>query len=127
MDGSDLYTVYGVFALRGSFNDLLKMPSLKEPSSFNWETEDGDDVDLTNRVVEYHDVQMSFLLKGASVADMLTKRNNLLSALKQDGWRVFVFNTLGLTVSMYYKSCEATKYSKPSTLELTLKFRLKTV
>lgn len=129
MDTVDIYTTYGVFAIRGSLNDLVKMPDLKAPSSFDWVTSDGDDVDLRSRKVAGSDISLTFLLSGLTSSDMFDKRDALFLALKADGWRTIYFNTLGRAFQMYYKSCESAKFfnAGKKRIEMVLKFRLKTV
>lgn len=129
MDSNDLWTTYGVFALRGSYDDLIRLPDLKEPSSYSWAAEDGEDVDLTNRVAENRDVTLKFLMKADTMAALNTKRSALFAALKADGWRYVNFVTLNLNLYLYYKSCKAAKYIRGAVpkLELSLEFRLKAV
>jgi len=126
MDGVDVYTTYGVFAIRGSLDDLVKIPSLKVPSTFDWVTSDGDDVDLRNRKVAGSDISLTFLLSGISISDMNTKKDALFAAFKADGWRSINFTTLGITRSMYYQSCESAKFynAGKKRIEMVLKFRL---
>lgn len=126
LDGADIYNVYGVFAIRGSFDDLMRLPSLKPVSTVSYEHEDSEDVDLSSRQTEARDITLKFLMRSNSIQGLNTNRTALFNALKQPGIRIIVFNTILRTYEAYYKSCESAtfyKSSKPK-LQLTLKFRL---
>ena len=126
MDGLDLWTTYGIFAVRGSLNDLVKLPSMKEDASYSWPGEDGDDIYTSDRQTAGRDVSISFLLVGAEVQDMFDKRDAFLAALRADGYRTLGINALERSYDLLYKSCESAKFIKGAKhkIELILKFQL---
>ena len=126
LNAVDIYTYYGVFAVRGSLNDLVKLPDMKPVSEYSWPSEHGDDVELTNRVIQARDIKLTFLLSGSSIADMWSKRDALLAVLTSDGWHTLEFDTLSRIFEVYYKSCESAKFinSGKKRIEMVLVFRL---
>jgi len=126
LDGLDLYDTYGVFAVRGSLNDLVKMPDLKEPSLYSWPTEHGDDVDLDDRKVAARDITLTLLLSAADTQLMFEKRDLLFDALRADGIRTFDINIFSRTFKMWYKGCDSAKFinAGKKRIEMVLKFRL---
>jgi hypothetical protein len=126
IDGQDIYTNYGVFALRGAFNDLVKLPDMKEPSKYSWDTENGDDVYLENRKIQARDITLTLLLSGATKEEMWTNRQALFAAISADGWHDLELETLGRKFQVYYVSCESAKFinSGKKRIELRLKFRI---
>ena len=125
LDGVDVST-YGIFAIRGSYNDLVRLPDAKEPSLFSWPTENFDDVDLTNRKTAARDISLTFLLSADSAADMWTKRGALRIALMADGYRNLHIASLDKTFELYYKSNDSAQFINGNKLriKMVLKFRL---
>lgn len=126
LDDIDIYTAYNMFAIRGSYNDLLKLPDLKDPSSYSWETEDGDDVELTARKLADRDIKLTFLMSASDMSKLIPKRAALLNALKADGYRTLTILPLGRTWQLYYKGCESAKFinAGKKRIEFVLKFRV---
>jgi len=126
LDDNDMYTTYGVFALRGSYNDLMRLPDFKEPSSYSWHNEDGEDVDLRNRMVTGRDITLTLLLSGTTMSEMFVYRNLLFVALRADGWRDLYIEIFNRHFKLYYKSCESARFINGSKkrIQLVLKFRL---
>lgn len=125
LDDVDIYTTYGVFALRGSLNDLTRLPDMKPVSSYNWPTEDGDDVYLNNRKVEARDIVLTFLLSADDVATMWSNRDALFAVLKADGLRDLEVTTLGRKFNVYYVACMDSKFINKGKKRLELKLKLR--
>lgn len=125
-DDVDIYTTYGVFAIRGSFNDLVRLPDMKEPSKYSWDTEHGDDVYLDDRKIQARDVSITFLLSGATKEEMWDNRQTFFEALSADGWHTLDINTLGRRFTVYYVGCEGAKFinAGKKRIELKIKFRI---
>jgi hypothetical protein len=126
LDGLDVHNTYNMIAIRGSYSDLLRLPDMKEPSSYSWDTEDGDDVELTGRKYADRDIKLTFLMSASDMSKLMPKRAALFAALKADGYRTLSVTSLGRSWQLYYKSCESTKFinAGKKRLELVLKFRL---
>ena len=126
LDGNDLFEEYGVFAIRGSFNDFVKMPDLDEPSSNKWSGEDGEDVYLVNRTVSARDISLTFLMSADTIPALLVNRNALFVALRADGWRVLYIEQFDREYKLYYKTCESAEYIRGSKyrIKMVLKFRM---
>jgi PKD repeat protein len=84
LDGIDLKT-YGVCI--SSSDGLLSKPKLKAPVSLNWETYNGDVVDLSKRYYESREIQLGCLILADSNADLITKCNTFLALFDQAGTR----------------------------------------
>jgi hypothetical protein len=125
LDNVDVKT-YGVFAIRGSYNDLVGLPNMKEVSLINWDTENFDDVDLTDRKIASRDITITFLLSADSADELWFNRGALRVALTADGYRNLYIATLNKTFELYYKGCEQATFINGSKLriKLPLKFRL---
>lgn len=125
LDSVDL-SDYGVIAIRGSYNDLVKMPSLKAVSSFSWDDMDFEDVDLNNRKLEPDNITLTFLMSYSNLRGLFTKRDLLLNALKADGWRYLYVEGLDQTFKLYYVGCDSATFIKgfKYRIKMALKFRL---
>lgn len=126
LDGLDIKTTYGVFAIRGSYNDLVGLPNMKEPSSYSWPTENFDDVDLTDRKVASRDITITFLLSADTPTELWNRRGALRIALTADGYRTLYIESLDRTFQLYYKGCDSATFIRGNQLriKLPLKFRL---
>jgi len=125
MDGVDIYTAYGIFAIRGSLNDLVKLPSMKPDASYSWPNEDGDDVYAQDRHKASREISLKFLLTGVEIQDMFNKRDAFLAALAADGYRLFGIRALERAYNLLYKSCDSAKfYIKSNRIEMSLNFSL---
>ncbi len=126
LDGLDVYTHYSVFALRGSWDDLLRLPAMKQDALYSWDNEHGDDVYLQDRKFAARDIEITFLLIAATKALLWDRRNLLLTAMAAPGVRQLYINDLGREFDVYYTDCVSAKFirgSKPK-VELRLKFRI---
>lgn len=126
MDNIDLYDTYGVFAVRGSLDDLVKLPDMKEVSSYSWANEDGVDVYPVNRKTASRDITLTFLLSAVEIQQMFDLRDAFFAALKADGYRLFGFMALERAYWLLYKSCESAKFinAGKKRVEMVLKFQL---
>lgn len=128
IDGTDIWTTYGIYALKGSFDDLVKLPVMKAPTSVSPIDQNGENVYLQNRKVDNEDITLKLLLTGSSIADMFAKRDALTAKLIADcpGGNAWYFTTLNKTYHMYYKTCTGAKFinAAKKRIELTLTFRL---
>jgi hypothetical protein len=124
----------GIYAVRGSYSDFLKLPDVRPPSTTEWEGEDFDDVYLNdgnqgsglNRPLQSRDISLTLLLSGSSVADMFSKRDDLVTNLTRIGSHTLTIEPLDKAWAVYYKSCESCKFfnAGKKRLELVLKFRI---
>ena len=65
IDGDDAYKKYGVYVLKGGWNDLVAFPPLKTVPSNDWQEEDGIEADLSNPVLNTKEVQLKVAFSGA--------------------------------------------------------------
>jgi hypothetical protein len=126
LDGLDIKSTYGVIAMRGSYNDLVGLPDMKEPSSYSWPGEDFDDVDLIDRKTASRDITLTFLLSAETIAQLWDLRAGLRNALLADGYRNLTIGALDKTFQVYYKGCQSAQFIRSSKyrIKMVLKFRL---
>lgn len=126
IDGVDIYTYYGIFSVRGSLNDLTRLPDMKPVSTYNWADENGDDFYLNNRKIEARDIILTFLLSANDISTMWANRDAFFAALSADGIRDLEVTALGRKFAVYYVACLDSKFinAGKKRLELKLKFRL---
>lgn len=127
MDGVDVYTAYSIFAVRGSWDDLVRLPAMKTDALYSWPTEHGDDVYLQSRKFAARDIELTFLMVAASKALLWQRRELLIAALAAPGYRRFNINDMGKDFDLYYIDCLGAKFHRgtKAKFELRLKFRIK--
>lgn len=64
IDGDDAYKQYGVYVVKGGWNDLVAFPPLKTVPSNDWQEEDGIEADLSNPVLNTKEVQLKVAFSG---------------------------------------------------------------
>lgn len=64
IDGDDAYKQYGVYVVKGGWNDLVAFPPLKSVTSNDWQEEDGIEADLSNPVLNSREVQLKIAIGG---------------------------------------------------------------
>jgi hypothetical protein len=126
LEGTDLKN-FGVFAIRGSYNDFMKLPTFKEASSYSWANESNEDVDLRSREVQASDVTINFLMSANTIEALNMYRYGLLYMLQQDGWLTLYIDTLKTSFQVYYKGCDSAQFinGDKKRIKLALKFRMK--
>lgn len=66
IDGDDAYKQYGVYVVKGGWNDLVAFPPLKTVPSNDWQEEDGIEADLSNPVLNTKEVQLKVAFSGTN-------------------------------------------------------------
>lgn len=110
IDGQDAYSEYGFIILKGSMNDWLLFPEMKEPFSHNWKDENGLDVDLENRYLKDKNVSLKVLFVADSEMAFWSNYKKTLNMLTQPGIRKVYYREMEKEFEVYY-----TKSSSPST------------
>ncbi len=64
IDGTDIYTAYGAYILKGGDNGFISFPSAKAPPTNDWPEEDGLEVYLGNRVFNEKNLTVRYRLNG---------------------------------------------------------------
>lgn len=64
IDGKDVYTEYGVYVVKGGWNELIAYPPLKTVESNDWQEMDGIEADLSSPVLNTRDIQLKVALAG---------------------------------------------------------------
>lgn len=60
IDGTDIFSRYGILIAKGGHNDFLTFPALVQPESNDWPEEDGIEVDLSNPKLDVKEISVSF-------------------------------------------------------------------
>lgn len=73
IDGHDAYRRFGVYVVKGGFNDLISYPPLKDVDKNDWQEDDGIEVDLSSPVLNNREVSIKFAISGlfSSMFDFL--------------------------------------------------------
>lgn len=98
IDGIDIYAVYGVCTIKGSYDNLVAFPPMKELDKNDWPEEDGQEFDLSNPALNTSEVSLEFAFKddlgfGA-----------LIDILSDMGYHDFLFPLLGRTYRLRLSS-----------------------
>nr|DAD63654.1 MAG TPA: hypothetical protein [Caudoviricetes sp.] len=64
IDGKDVYTEYGVYVVKGGWNELIAYPSLKPIDSNDWQEMDGIEADLSAPVLDTREIQLKVAFTG---------------------------------------------------------------
>lgn len=64
IDGNDAYTEYGVYVVKGGWNELIAYPPLKSVESNDWQEMDGIEADLSAPVLDTREIQIKFAFTG---------------------------------------------------------------
>ena len=110
IDTIDIWTQYGAFLLKGSFDDLLKQPKRKASLTNNWPELDGLEIDLTAPKYEAKDADLTFMISASSESAWWTRYNAFFTLLKGSGERSLYVKELSKTFLVYYK--ETVDYSQ---------------
>lgn len=81
INGSDIYSTYGLIARQGFYNELLKLPKRKEGYTRNWPDENGTERDLTQVYYESRILNLPFYLNASSESQFYSRYNALATFL----------------------------------------------
>lgn len=98
IDGTDAYAKYGVFVVKGSYDDLVALPSLKEPDKNDWPEEDGQEVDLSAPALNSESVGITLGFTSNLIF------NDFVNMLAEMGYHDFRFTDLGRTYRLRLSS-----------------------
>lgn len=65
IDGNDVYAQYGVFVVKDGWNEVIAYPPLKSVTSNDWHEMDGIEADLSDPVLDTHEVQLKVAYDGS--------------------------------------------------------------
>lgn len=91
VDSIDIYTVYGIFILKGGYSGLVCFPPLKEPETNDWHEDDGIEVDLLEPFLDSKTFEIIF-----GVTDF-ANIDSFLEMLSDGGYHDFVFNEIKIS------------------------------
>lgn len=98
IDGTDAYTSLGICVTKGSYNNLVAFPSMKEPEKNDWPEEDGQEVDLTNPALDTAEISIEFAYVGTMGI------GGLIDRLSDLGYHDFHFPIIGRTYRLRLSS-----------------------
>ncbi len=127
IDNYDLDEAFNIISVRGSYNELTKMPNLKKPSTVNFEDEDFEDVYLKNRKISPSEISLTFLISSDSAIDLFRKRDAFFNLLKKNGRRTIYIASIKRNFYVYYLSCDNCKYYNSGKFRLLLKLKFKLI
>ena len=65
IDGIEAYTSLGICVTKGSYNNLVAFPAMKEPDKNDWPEEDGQEFDLSSPTLDTAEVSIEFAYIGS--------------------------------------------------------------
>ena len=94
IDGVDVYTNFGVYVVKGGWNELVSFPPLKSVDYNDWHEYDGIEVDLSNPVLDARELNLKFASCG--------NYSSFVNMLLDETYRQFVCSEIGREVSLRY-------------------------
>lgn len=104
----DLYTTYGVTLTRGWREVLLKAAAVKDYSKNDSRLEDGIRMVAKKKYAKLkeRDLQLSFILEGASESDYLTKYESFLDDMAYSGMIYLRIPVMKRVFKLVYSDCQ---------------------
>lgn len=84
IDGNDAYTEYGVYVVKGGWNELIAYPPLKSVESNDWQEMDGIEADLSAPMLDTREIQLKVAFAGLD-----SRFFTLLELLSDEAYHVF--------------------------------------
>lgn len=84
IDGNDAYTEYGVYVVKGGWNELIAYPPLKSVESNDWQEMDGIEADLSAPMLDTREIQLKVAFAGLD-----NRFFTLLELLSDESYHVF--------------------------------------
>lgn len=69
IDGKDAYSEWGITIQQNGYAQVIQLPSFKKLDSTEWDEYDGEEVDLTDPVLDSKTLQMQFNITNVSMAE----------------------------------------------------------
>lgn len=98
IDKVDAYTSFGMCVTKGSYNNLIAFPPMKEPDKNDWPEEDGQEFDLSNPVLDTSEMSIDLAFN----SDLGLGR--LVTILSDMSYHDFQFNEIGKTYRLRLSS-----------------------
>lgn len=105
---------YGVLLLAGSYDEIMKSPSVKKNLSHNYRNSKGLVYDNDSVVYQHKDVALKCLLVAANLNTFWRNFNALIYDLIRPNQRQFYVGLIDDTFPCYYKGCRVNQFSKTS-------------
>lgn len=84
IDGNDAYTEYGVYVVKGGWNELIAYPPLKSVESNDWQEMDGIEADLSAPMLDTREIQLKVAFAGLD-----SRFFTLMELLSDESYHVF--------------------------------------
>lgn len=84
IDGNDAYTEYGVYVVKGGWDELIAHPPLKSVESNDWQEMDGIEADLSAPMLDTREIQLKVAFAGLD-----NRFFTLLELLSDESYHVF--------------------------------------
>ena len=95
IDGVDVRSVFGVWVLKGGYNELFTFPALKEPVFNDWLEHDGVEVDLKSPKLQPLSVSIDFVASRSNA-----NVDGFITLLAQPGYRTMQFPSLSRSFNL---------------------------
>ena len=104
IDGTDVYTTYGISISEVGYDDLVCLPEIKPIQYNDWHEKNGIEPDLSSPVVAAKDVTIPF-----NVSEVSSNYSAFIGLLSDGSYHSFNFAEIGLTKELRLKSCGSLK------------------
>ena len=94
IDRTDAYTNYGLIVTKGSYDNLVAFPAMKEPDKNDWPEEDGQEFDLSSPALDTAEVSIEFAYIGSLGI------GGLIDILSDLSYHEFYFPLIGRTYNL---------------------------
>ncbi len=114
INGYDVYVLFGVTPLRGTYAELLKTVAPKAPLTIDWDNENGEEVVFPNLpfLVDARDITIPVAIVARDSADFFRKKAAFEAFLMNGSFLLF-FPKLQQAFTCYYQSCESYSQLEP--------------
>lgn len=110
VDGTDLWTNFGVIGRKGYLDIFLKMPKRKESLTHDWLDTNGIDVDLSKIFLDKRDLPLKMVMVGNNEEDFWAKHGQFQALWTQPGLRRLTVRQFNRDFYVHYQDMpEASK------------------
>lgn len=109
LNGSDLYSTYGVALLKGSYLTIMSPPKPRKRLEHDYVDANGSQVDTTSPLsYEPHRYTISVVITASSYVQFWARYNAFIAAMATPGTFALYIKNLGITVNLLYEGMRCT-------------------
>ena len=116
IDSIDVWTTFGAFLLKGSYDALLKPAKRKDSLKSNWPEQNGIDIDLSDPHYEAKEAELLFMISASGESEWWTRYDAFFALIMSAGERSIYVKELSRTFHGYY--LETPSYEQLTTVKI---------